>query len=141
MMMMNENWLVKHELIWVKNHMVLGRADYHYKHEPIMYGWKPGAGHYFVDDRTQVSVWLIDKPHKSDLHPTTKPVELIEKALKNSSKVDDICLDVFAGSGTTVIACQNLKRRCRAIEIDEGYAAVILQRWADHTQQPPKLLT
>lgn len=140
MMMMSENWLVKHELIWVKNHMVLGCSDYHYQHEPIMYGWKPGTGHYFVDDRTQVSTWFIDKPHKSDLHPTTKPVELIEKALNNSSKSKNICLDPFVGSGTTLIACENLDRKGRAIEIDPGYVGVCLQRYLDHTGNTPTLL-
>jgi DNA modification methylase len=137
MMLCEAGWLVKHELIWVKNNHVLGRADYQYKHEPIIYGWKPGAGHYFVDSRSEFSVWQIDKPHNSDLHPTTKPVELVERAMKNSSKPGDICLDSFVGSGTTIIAGENLKRKVRAIELDEGYAAVSIQRWHDLTTRDP----
>lgn len=141
MMMLSEvNWLVKHEIIWVKNNHVLGRADYQYKHEPIIYGWKPGAGHYFTDSRSEFSVWEIDKPQNSDLHPTTKPVELVERAMRNSSKPGDTCADFFVGSGTAIIAGENLKRKVRAIELTPGYAAVSIQRWADLTGQEPRLL-
>lgn len=140
MMLCESGWLVKHEIIWVKNNHVLGRADYQYKHEPIIYGWKPGAGHYFIDSRSELSVWEIDKPHNSDFHPTTKPLGLVERAMRNSSRPGDICADFFVGSGTTVIAGENLGRKVRAIELDPGYVAVTLQRWADVTGQEPHLL-
>jgi len=138
MMMMSEKWLVKHELIWVKDRMVFGRADYHYQHEPIIYGWKPGAAHYFIDDRSQVSIWQIGRPMASPDHPTTKPVALFEKAISNSSKPGDICADFFVGSGTAIIAGENLGRKVRAIEIYPGYCAVTLQRFVDAGGQTPR---
>ena len=140
MMIDKAGWLVQHELMWLKNNHVLGRADYQYKHEPIIYGWKPGS-HWFYGDRSQFSVWEFPKPNNSDLHPTMKPVELEEKAIQNSSKMGEAVGDWFTGSGTTLIACEKLRRKCRAIEIDEGYAAVTLQRWADLTGKTPRLLT
>jgi len=141
MMMTSASWLVKHELIWVKNQMVIGRSDYHYKHEPILYGWKPGAAHYFINDRTQTSIWEIDRPNRSDLHPTTKPVKLVERALSNSSKPGDICMDPFLGSGTTLLACHNLHRQCRGVEISPAYIAVCLERFLGHTGIEPKLVS
>lgn len=136
MMLCKSGWLVKHELIWVKNNHVLGRADYQYKHEPIIYGWKPGASHYFIDSRSEMSVWEIDKPHNSDLHPTTKPLELVEKAVRNSSNPGGICADFFLGSGTTMVAAHRLGRRCFACEISPAYVAVCLQRMNDLGVKP-----
>jgi len=140
MMLGQAGWLVKHELIWVKNNHVLGRADYQYKHEPIIYGWKPGAAHYFVDSRSEMSVWEIDKPQKSDMHPTTKPLELVERAMRNSSRQDDVVIDFFLGSGTTLLAAERLGRKGRFVELAPGYTAVALHRWANATGKPPRLI-
>ena len=101
--MKNAGFKIAECLIWVKNSLVLGRQDYHWRHEPILYGWKEGTAHYFVDDRTQDTVWEYDKPRSNDLHPTMKPVELVARAIKNSSKVNEIILDLFGGSGTTLV--------------------------------------
>ena len=131
--------VLKHMLIWVKNNHVLGRCDYNYKHEPILYGWKPGAGHKFYGGGGEVSVWEIPKPQKSDLHPTMKPVELIERAIKNSSKVGDIVLDPFLGSGTTIIACEHLGRICYSMEISPAYVEVSLRRWINYTGKPDEV--
>ena len=117
----------KHSLVWVKNQFVLGRCDYHYKHEIILYGWKEGA-HFWNGDHSQDSVFLVDKPHVSDLHPTTKPVELVEPMIRNSSKEGDVVYDPFLGSGTTMVASHRLGRRCFGIEIDPGYCGVVLER-------------
>lgn len=126
-------------LVWVKNHHVFGRCDYHYKHEPIIYGWVDGA-HKFYGGTSQVSTWCIDRSHKSDLYPTMKPVELYVRALSNSSRDDDIVAEPFCGSGTSLIACEQLGRRCRAIEISSGYVAVALQRFKDATGKQPRLV-
>lgn len=138
MMMMGAGIEPRHELIWLKNNHVLGRVDYAYKHEPILYAWKDG-GHKFYGD-FQTSILEYPKPLKSDMHPTMKPVPLIEKLTSNSSKPDEVVYEPFSGSGTTIIACENLGRRCRAIEISPGYVAVSLQRWADHTGKTPQLV-
>ncbi len=128
-------------IVWAKQQMVFGRKDYHSKHEPILYGWKAGAGHYFADDRTQVSIWEIDRPMRSEKeHPTQKPLELYEKAFRNSSKVNSIIYEPFSGSGTCIIACENLSRKCRAVEISPAYVAVAIQRWVDVTGKEPILL-
>ena len=133
MMIKDSGWQVKHELIWVKNNHVLGRVDYYYKHEPILYGWK--KTHKWVGKgKFDKSVWEIDKPLKSDLHPTMKPIELIENALLNSSEENDIILDLFGGSGSTLIACEKTNRKCRIMELSERYCDVIRKRytkWAD----------
>lgn len=142
MMMMSlkeSGWLLKPQIIWVKNNHVLGRSDYQLKHEPILYGWKDG-GHYWGGGRSEMSVWEIGKPMNSDLHPTTKPVELAEKAIGNSSRQGEFVFDGFLGSGTTLIACERLGRKCRGIEISPAYVAVTLQRWADMTGQEPQLV-
>lgn len=131
---------LRHMLVWVKNNHVLGRCDYHYRHEPILYGWVDGP-HRFYGDASQFSTWEIDKPNKSDLHPTMKPVELYLRAISNSSKVGDVVAEPFCGSGTSLIACEQLGRKCRAIEIDPGYVAVALQRFKDATGKAPNLLT
>lgn len=155
-------------LIWEKNALVLCRQDYHWRHEPILYGWKEGAGHYFIDDRTQDTVFLEDeidfdamkksdlvayikqirkdwadrstviyehKPLKNDLHPTMKPVSLIGLLMKNSSKPGWNVLDPFGGSGTTIIAAEQLNRRAFTMELDEKFCDVIVKRWESFTGQ------
>ena len=120
-------------VIWAKNTFTLGRADYQRQYEPILYGWKDGAEHYWCGARDQGDVWLFDKPHKNDLHPTMKPVALVERAVRNSSKSRDIVLDLFGGSGTTLIAAERTGRRARLLELDPRYVDVIVQRWQSVT--------
>jgi DNA modification methylase len=120
-------------IIWAKNTFTLGRADYQRQYEPILYGWKQGVDHYWCGDRDQADVWFYNKPRVNDLHPTMKPVELAERAIKNSSKTRDVVLDCFGGSGTTLIACEKTNRRARLIELDPKYVDVIIQRWQDYT--------
>ncbi len=116
-------------LIWVKNSLVLSRQDYHWRHEPCLYGWKEGAGHYFIDDRTQDTIWEYNKPKANDLHPTMKPLELVGRAIKNSSKQKDIVLDLFGGSGSTLIAANQINRSAYLMELDERYVDVIVKRY------------
>lgn len=116
-------------LVWIKNSFTIGRQDYQWQHEPILYGWKPGAGHYFVDDRSQATAWFYDKPKKNDLHPTMKPLELVGQAINNSSLVGQLVLDLFGGSGSTLIASYKSKRTCYSMELDEKYADVIVKRY------------
>jgi DNA modification methylase len=118
----------KHQLVWVKQSLVMGRSDYHYKHEPVLYGWIESGAHYFTDDRTQHSVFEVDRPSVSDLHPTTKPVELIARMVKNSSREGEIVYDPFCGSGSTLLAAHQLGRIGYGVEIDPGYVAVTLER-------------
>lgn len=118
-------------VIWAKNTFTMGRADYQRQYEPILYGWKDGAQHYWCGARDQGDVWQIKKPHRNDLHPTMKPVELVERAVRNSSKTRDLVLDPFGGSGTTVIACEKAGRRARLIELDPKYVDVIVKRWQE----------
>lgn len=125
---------LRHMLIWAKNNHVLGRSDYHYKHEPIIYGWVEGA-HTFYGGRSETSLWTIDKPHKSDLHPTMKPVALFAKAVENSTKSGETVLDPFLGSGTTLVACEQLGRTCYGMEISPQYCQVIIDRWEKLTGQ------
>jgi DNA modification methylase len=133
MMMMkaiNESPLaLKHTIIWNKNNHVLGRSDYNYKHEPILYGWKKKGTHKFYGKGTcKTSVWDISKPHKSDLHPTMKPVKLVEECTLNSSKNGDVVLDLFGGSGTTMVASHQLNRKARLVELEKHYCQVIINR-------------
>lgn len=121
------------QIIWAKNHYSLGWSDYHKQHEPILYGWRKGNDHYWCGARDQGDVWHINRPHLQTLHPTMKPVELVERAIKNSSKTQDIVLDPFGGSGTTMIAAENLNRYARLIELDPKYVDVIVQRWQEAT--------
>lgn len=133
MMMMTireSGFLLKQMLVWVKNNHVFGRSDYHYKHEPILYGWKPGT-HRFYGPPGEVSVWQIDRLHQSKLHPTMKPVELVERAIRNSSQRDELVMDPFLGSGTTMIAAENLGRRCVGFEIEPIYVDLAVRRWQD----------
>lgn len=153
---------VRQQLIWVKSQFILGRQDYHWKHEPCLYGWKEGAAHYFVNDRTQdtiiedmpninkmskeelkqyikelrdkmesVPTTIIreDKPSHNSDHPTMKPIKLIAKLMKNSSKVGEKVLDLFGGSGTTLVTAEQLGRKCFMMEYDPIYADVIIKRW------------
>ncbi len=122
-------------IIWAKNTFTLGRADYQRQYEPILYGWRDGADHYWCGARDQGDVWSIKKPAKNDLHPTMKPVELVERAVRNSSKTRDLVLDPFGGSGTTLIACEKTGRRARLIELDPKYVDVIVRRWEEYTGQ------
>ena len=117
-------------LCWVKDRFCLGHADYHARHENLLYGWKDGRAHHFVKDRTQDTVWEIDRPARSAEHPTMKPVELVARAIRNSSTPGQLVYDPFAGSGTTLIAAEQTGRRCRAMELDPRYAQVIIERWA-----------
>jgi DNA modification methylase len=128
---LNANLLLKHMLIWVKNNHVLGRLDYHYKHEPILYGWKEGSHKFY--GKNQTSVWEVNKPHQSKLHPTMKPVELAERAMLNSSQEGDIVLDPFAGAGYSLIAAEKLRRVWHGIELDPKYVDVIVKRWENYT--------
>jgi DNA modification methylase len=116
-------------VIWAKHHFTLGRSDYQRQYEPILYGWPKGAEHFWCGARNEGDVWFISRPASNREHPTAKPVELVERAVANSSKIGGTVLDPFAGSGTTLIACQRRKRRARLIEIDPRYADVICQRW------------
>lgn len=134
MMIHKAGWNVKHELIWVKNFPTfsMGRLDYDYQHEPILYGWKK-SHNFYGKGKYNKSIWTIDKPKKCDLHPTMKPIELLENALLNSSVKNNIVLDLFGGSGTTLIACEQLGRKARLMELDEHYCDVIIQRWQNLT--------
>ena len=126
---------VRQCLVWVKNTFAMGRQDYHWRHESILYGWKDGAAHYFIDDRTQDTVLEEDRPQRNDIHPTMKPVPLIKKLIANSSRTGDVVLDLFGGSGTTLIACEEMKRKCYMMELDPKYCDVIIDRWEQFTGQ------
>jgi DNA modification methylase len=116
-------------VIWAKNTFTLGRADYQRQYEPISYGWKEGSDHYWCGARDQGDVWFFDKPGRNDLHPTMKPVALVERAIRNSSKTRDIVLDPFGGSGSTLIACEKTGRQARLVEVDPKYVDVVILRW------------
>jgi DNA modification methylase len=127
-------------LIWLKDQIVLSRADYHFKHENILYGWKPDGAHFFIDDRKQTSVFEYPRPKKSDEHPTMKPIELVQHMIRNSSEKGDVVYDCFGGSGTTLLACEREGRICRTIELSPNFAAVILERFATATGITPELV-
>lgn len=159
---------IKQNLIWVKSHFTLGRQDYQWRHEPCLYGWKEGAAHYFSEKRNistiikskndlagmtrdelidyvmeiydASSVMMEDKPIADDLHPTMKPVPLIEKQIKNSTREGEIVLDLFGGSGTTLIACEKLRRVCFMMEYEPKYADRIIARWEAETGMKAVLL-
>jgi DNA modification methylase len=120
-------------LIWSKDRFTLGRSDYQRQYEPILYGWKREAQHFWCGARDQGDVWQVGKPRVNDLHPTMKPIELIERAIGNSSREGDVILDVFGGSGSTLIACQRTGRQARLIELDPRYVDVIVRRWEQFT--------
>ena len=121
-------------IIWAKDRLVLSRKDYHTQYEPIWYGWNSAAARLVeLDDRKQSDVWNMERPGRSELHPTTKPVELVERALENSGKPGGIVLDLFGGSGSTLIAAEKTGRQCRTVELDPKYADVIIKRWQEYT--------
>jgi len=120
-------------IIWAKHTFTLGRSDYQRQYEPILYGWPEGAKRHWCGDRNQSDVWQIKKPHKNDLHPTMKPVELVERAIRNSSLPGEVVLDPFGGSGTTLIAAEKSGRTARLMELDPKYVDVIVRRWQDWT--------
>lgn len=126
-------WQVRETLIWNKNSMTFGRQDYQWKHEPCLYGWKDGASHFWNSDRKQTTVLDFDRPTKSKLHPTMKPIPLFDYQIKNSSKRGQKVLDLFGGSGTTMIACEQNGRKSYLMEIDPKYADVIIDRWEEFT--------
>jgi DNA modification methylase len=125
---LNAGFLFKSYIVWNKNNSTFGRSDYHWKHEPCIYGWLDGASHSWHGDRKQTTVWDIDRPSRSEEHPTMKPIALCSKPLENSSKQDDIILDVFLGSGSTMVASHQLKRKCYGMELDPKYCQVIVDR-------------
>jgi DNA modification methylase len=130
-------FMLKQCLIWAKQQFVFGRSDYHWQHESILYGWPSGASHNFYGERNQGTVWNIDRPMRSEKeHPTQKPVELIAKAIKNSAKSGDLLYEPFAGSGTTLVAAQQLGVRCYGIELEPKYVAVILERMSEMGLKP-----
>lgn len=126
---------VRQQLIWAKSGLILSRQDYHWQHEPCLYGWKSGATHNWYSDRKQSTLLEFEKPTKNLEHPTMKPVELIAYLISNSSKKNDIVLDIFGGSGTTLIASEQLNRKCYMVEIDPKYCDVIIKRYENFTGQ------
>jgi site-specific DNA-methyltransferase (adenine-specific) len=134
-------WTVRQCLIWKKSSIVMGRQDYHWKHEPCLYGWKDGAGHLWAADRKQTTVLEFDKPARNGEHPTMKPVELFAYQMLNNTKGGDIVLDSFGGSGTTMIAAEKHGRYARLMELDPKYCDVIVKRWEDFTGKKAVLLT
>ena len=128
-------WKVRQCLIWQKSSMVMGRQDYHWQHEPCLYGWKDGAGHLWASDRKQTTLLKFDRPSRSEDHPTMKPVALFEYQLLNNTKGGDIVLDSFGGSGTTLIAAEKNGRIARIMELDPKYVDVIVKRWEDFSGQ------
>jgi len=127
-------------IVWVKDRLVMGRGHYHYQYEPILYGWKEKNTGKWMGDRKQSNVWNLKRPGINDLHPTMKPVELINKALVNSSGSEDIVLDTFLGSGSTLIACEKTNRICYGMELDPKYIDVIIKRYEDYTNNKAKKL-
>ena len=128
-------WTVRQVLVWVKNSLVLGRQDYQWRHELCLYGWIDGAAHYWGNDRSQTTVLEFDKPNRNDIHPTMKPVRMFDYQIRNSCRPGDIVLDIFGGSGTTLIACEQNERTCRTMEIDPRYCDAIIKRWENLTGQ------
>jgi DNA modification methylase len=122
-------------IIWAKNRFTLGRSDYQRQYEPILYGWPEGIKRRWCGARNQSDVWLIDRPVKNDLHPTMKPISLVERAIRNSSRKGDLVFDPFGGSGTTLIAAENTGRTAALLELDPKYVDVIVERWQRLTGQ------
>ncbi len=142
-------WRHHQTLVWVKDSLVLGHSDHHFRHEPILYGWTPGPGRsgrgahdgsrWYGDD-SQTTVLEVPRPKRSADHPTSKPVELVARCLRNSTRRGDIVYEPFAGSGSTLIACEQLGRVCLAVEIDARYADVIVRRWETLTGKKAQLV-
>lgn len=133
-------WKVRQCLIWKKSSLVMGRQDYHWQHEPCLYGWKEGASHLWSADRKQTTILEFNKPSRNGEHPTMKPVELFEYQMLNNTKGSDIVLDSFGGSGTTIIACEKHGRHARLMELDPKYCDVIVRRWEEFTGKKAELL-
>lgn len=133
-------WQVRQCLIWNKSSLVIGRQDYHWKHEPCLYGWKDGAAHKWESDRKQTTVLDFDKPLRNGEHPTMKPVKLFDYQIRNNTKKGDVVLDTFGGSGTTLIACEQIERKCYMVELDPKYVDVIIERWEQYTGKKAVLL-
>lgn len=129
----DNGWKIRQCLIWLKSSLVMGRQDYHWKHEPCLYGWTEGAAHTWNADRKQTTVLEFDKPSRNGQHPTMKPVDLFEYQIDNSTKPNQLVLDSFGGSGTTIIACERIRRHARLMELDPAYCDVIVQRWSEFT--------
>lgn len=136
----NAGLTLKQNLIWVKNSLVLGRQDYQWRHEPCLYGWKEGAAHNWYSDRKQTTILEFDRPTKSKEHPTMKPIALFAYQLGNSTQRGDLVLDLFGGSGTSIIASEQTGRKCYTMELDEHYCDVILTRWENLTGKKAELL-
>lgn len=134
------DWKVRQCLIWVKNSMVMGRQDYHWKHEPCLYGWKPGAAHTWHSDRKQTTVLEFDRPTKNIEHPTMKPIPLFDYQIKNNTQKNDKVLDLFGGSGTTLIACEQSERISYTMELDPKYVDVIINRWEEYTGEKAEIV-
>lgn len=126
-------WEVRQILIWAKNTMVMGRQDYQWKHEPCIYGWKGGAGHLWASDRKQTTILEFDRPIANKEHPTMKPIALFDYQIQNNTKGGDIVLDLFGGSGTTIMACEQNGRNACVMEYDPKYVDVIIKRWENFT--------
>lgn len=131
-------WMLKQNLVWVKNSLVMGRQDYQWKHEPCLYGWKDGASHNWYAGRSETTTLEFDRPNRNDLHPTMKPIPLFAYQIQNSTKEGDCVLDSFGGSGTTLIACEQLKRKAFLMELDPHYCDVIIARWEKLTGNKAK---
>ena len=132
---------IRAQIVWAKHQFVIGRGDYHRHHEPCWYAVRKGRTGHYNGDRTQSTLWEIDKPKKSETgHSTQKPIECMERPIRNNSKQGDLVYEPFSGSGTTIIACERTGRKCRAIELNPAYVAVAIQRWADATGKEPKKL-
>ena len=129
----DNGWKVRQCLIWLKSSLVMGRQDYQWKHEPCLYGWTEGAAHTWNSDRKQTTILEFDKPKKNGQHPTMKPVDLFQYQIDNSTKPNQLVLDSFGGSGTTIIACERIRRHARLMELDPAYCDVIVQRWSEFT--------
>jgi len=126
-------WSIRQCLIWVKNRSAFGRQDYHWRHEPCLYGWKDGAAHYWGSDRSQTTLLEFNRPTRNGEHPTMKPVDLFRYQVENSSRPRDAVLDLFGGSGTTMIVCEQANRHAYLMELDPKYCDVIIRRWQDFT--------
>ena len=131
--------ILRQILVWVKDSMVLGHSEYHYQHEPILFGWIPGKRHK-ISDRTRTTVWEFDRPKASKIHPTMKPIPLVSNAINDGSIKNEIILDLFLGSGSTLIACEQTNRICYGMEIDPVYCDVIVKRWEEYTGKKAELL-